>query len=261
MKKCTFGLTLVMILFVTYTAAADTPLNNYLQSIIPDRAWSVPATQQQQAVDQAAPVSNPEEAVIQVKTEAPGNPAAELMPVNSTGQSPIAGGETSRGGTSDISAADSHPVAAAPVIAAKPAPPATKPPVAVKPAAPPSGAAQEMLGYINAAREKNGFAPLTLSNSLCQGAYLKSKDMGVNSYFSHNSPTYGDPFTMMKGQGITYRTAAENIAKNFTVLGSHNAFMNSSGHRANILNPSFHKVGLGFYQKDNYLYVTQWFTD
>lgn len=119
----------------------------------------------------------------------------------------------------------------------------------------------EMLGYINAERAKAGAAPLTLSQSLSNGAYLKSKDMAVNGYFDHNSPTYGSPFDMMKSLGITYSTAGENIAKNTSVKGAHDAFMNSPGHRANILNANFAKIGLGFYQSGGYLYVTQWFTN
>jgi uncharacterized YkwD family protein len=120
---------------------------------------------------------------------------------------------------------------------------------------------KEMLGYINAERAAVNVAPLTLDQKLCQGAYLKSRDMAVNGYFSHTSPTYGSPFDMMKSQGITYRTAGENIAKNTSVKGAHTAFMNSPGHKANILNQGFGKIGLGFYQEGQYLYVTQWFTD
>jgi uncharacterized YkwD family protein len=119
----------------------------------------------------------------------------------------------------------------------------------------------EMLGYINAERAKAGVSQLTLSQTLSDGAYLKSKDMAVNGYFDHNSPTYGSPFDMMKSLGITYSTAGENIAKNTSVKGAHDAFMNSPGHRANILNANFRKIGLGFYQSGGYLYVTQWFTN
>lgn len=118
-----------------------------------------------------------------------------------------------------------------------------------------------MLGYINAERASANLPSLTLDQKLCQGAYLKSRDMAVNGYFSHTSLTYGSPFEMMKSQGITYRTAGENIAKNTSVKGAHNAFMNSAGHKANILNPGFGKLGLGFYQEGQYLYVTQWFTN
>ncbi|HWQ74524.1 MAG TPA: CAP domain-containing protein [Syntrophomonas sp.] len=119
----------------------------------------------------------------------------------------------------------------------------------------------EMLGYINADRKANGLSALTLDKSLCNGASLKSKDMAENNYFSHTSPTYGSPFSMMQSLGISYTAAGENIALNTSVKGAYSAFMNSSGHRANILSSNFGKVGLGFYQKGSYLYVTQWFTN
>lgn len=129
------------------------------------------------------------------------------------------------------------------------------------PAAPNSSLQTEMLGYINAERTQAGISPLTLDKTMSGGAYLKSQDMAVNGYFSHNSPTYGSPFTMMKGLGISYNMAGENIAKNTSVKGAHTSFMNSAGHKANILNSRYQKVGLGFYQKGAYLYVTQWFSD
>ena len=119
----------------------------------------------------------------------------------------------------------------------------------------------EMLGYINTDRKANGLSPLTLDKALCNGADLKSKDMAVNNYFSHTSPTYGSPFDMMQSLGISYSAAGENIALNSSVKGAYDAFMNSSGHHANILSKNFGKVGLGFYKDGNYLYVTQWFTN
>lgn len=120
---------------------------------------------------------------------------------------------------------------------------------------------REMLGYINTARAEANLAPLKLDAELNQCAYMKSKDMAVNSYFSHYSPSYGSPFEMMTAMGIAYGTAGENIAKNFSVKGAFDAFMNSDGHRANILNADFGKVGLGFYRDSSYLFVTQVFTD
>lgn len=119
----------------------------------------------------------------------------------------------------------------------------------------------EMLRYINTEREKANLVLLTLDKKLCEGASLKSSDMAVNDYFSHTSPSYGSPFEMMTSQGISYRSAAENIGKTTSIKEAHTAFMNSAGHEANILNPEYTKVGLGFYQKGQYLYVTQWFTD
>ena len=121
--------------------------------------------------------------------------------------------------------------------------------------------ASEMLKLMNAERAEQGLAALVLDSRLSAGAYLKSKDMGVNQYFSHTSPTYGSPFQMMKSLGISYRAAAENIARNRTVSAAHTAFMNSPGHRDNVLDDSYRKVGLGFYQQGKDLYVTQWFTN
>lgn len=119
----------------------------------------------------------------------------------------------------------------------------------------------EMLAYINAERAQANLAPLVLNDKLSAGANLKSQDMALNGYFSHNSPTYGSPFEMMKSQGIIYASAAENIAQNHSVIGAHDAFMNSPGHKANLLNAAYNKIGLGFYQSGDYLYVTQWFTN
>ncbi|MEQ8236029.1 MAG: CAP domain-containing protein [Syntrophomonadaceae bacterium] len=148
--------------------------------------------------------------------------------------------------------------------APSPAPAPVKAPEAYPPLSENTSASsqqKEMLGYINTARAKANLAPLKLDGDLNQCAYMKSKDMAVNGYFSHYSPTYGSPFEMMTAMGIGYRTAGENIAKNFSVKGAFDAFMNSDGHRANILNGDFRKVGLGFYRDSNYLFVTQVFTD
>lgn len=138
---------------------------------------------------------------------------------------------------------------------------AANPEPAATPAYTPSQMQSEMLSYVNAERAKVNLAPLSLDQALCDGAYLKSKDMADNNYFAHTSPSCGSPFDMMKSLGINYRAAAENIAKNTSVSGAHLAFMNSSGHRANILGAQFSKVGFGFVQEGQYLYVTQWFTN
>jgi uncharacterized protein YkwD len=82
--------------------------------------------------------------------------------------------------------------------------------------------------------------------------------MRDNKYFSHTSPTYGSPFRMMKSFGITYRSAGENIARGqATPQAVVNAWMNSSGHRANILNSSFTHIGVGY--AENGRYWTQMF--
>jgi uncharacterized YkwD family protein len=104
---------------------------------------------------------------------------------------------------------------------------------------------QAMLDLVNQERVRAGVEPLKVDPALTRTARLKSQDMVDNNYFSHNSPTYGSPFDMMKAAGISYRTAGENIAGAPTVARAHQGLMNSDGHRKNILNPNFTHVGIG----------------
>ena len=84
-------------------------------------------------------------------------------------------------------------------------------------------------------------------------ARYKSQDMRDNGYFSHNSPTYGTPFQMLSAFGLSYRTAGENIAKGYaSPQAVVNGWMNSSGHRANILNASYTQIGVGYVSRGNY---------
>ena len=112
---------------------------------------------------------------------------------------------------------------------------------------------KEVVRLVNEIRVKNGLNPLTEDWELSRVARYKSQDMKNNNYFSHTSPTYGSPFNMMKSFGIKYKTAAENIAKGqATPQAVVNAWMNSAGHRANILNSSFTKIGVGYVKSGNY---------
>ncbi|MEI5906753.1 CAP domain-containing protein [Bacillus spongiae] len=105
---------------------------------------------------------------------------------------------------------------------------------------------RQVVDLTNAERAKQGLAPLTLDTKLSSVAKEKSNDMQQNGYFDHNSPKYGSPFEMMKSFGITYYAAAENIAKGQSSPEAVvNAWMNSSGHRANILNPNLTHIGVG----------------
>lgn len=118
---------------------------------------------------------------------------------------------------------------------------------------------REVIRLVNEIRVKNGLNQLTEDWELSRVARYKSQDMKDNNYFSHTSPVYGNPFTMMKNFGIRYKTAAENIAKGQSTPQSVvNAWMNSSGHRANILNASFTKIGVGYVKSGHYW--TQMFT-
>lgn len=111
----------------------------------------------------------------------------------------------------------------------------------------------DVVRLVNVERAKNGLSALTENWELSRVARYKSKDMHDRGYFSHTSPTYGSPFDMMKNFGISYRTAGENIAKGYrTPQEVVNGWMNSEGHRANILNASFRQIGVGYYADGNY---------
>ena len=109
---------------------------------------------------------------------------------------------------------------------------------------------KEVVRLVNDIRRERGLNELSYDWELGRVARYKSEDMRKNSYFSHTSPTYGSPFQMMKNFGINYRSAAENIAKGYaTPQDVVNGWMNSSGHRANILNPQFTHIGVGYVQE------------
>lgn len=110
----------------------------------------------------------------------------------------------------------------------------------------------EVIRLVNIERQKQGLSPLQEDWELCRVARIKSQDMKDNNYFSHTSPTYGSPFDMMKSFGIKYRGAAENIAKGQkTPEAVVKAWMNSSGHRKNILNASYTHIGVGYVKSGN----------
>lgn len=120
---------------------------------------------------------------------------------------------------------------------------------------------KQVLDLVNAERTKRGLNPLTLDAKLSNTATLKSQDMINKGYFDHTSPTYGSPFDMMQQFGISYRSAGENIAMGQrTPQEVMNSWMNSSGHRANILNSSFTTLGVGIAKDANgTIYWTQMF--
>lgn len=112
---------------------------------------------------------------------------------------------------------------------------------------------QEVIRLVNEHRAQNGLTPLTYDWELSRVARYKSQDMKDNKYFSHTSPVYGSPFQMIRNFGISYRSAGENIAKGqSTPQAVVTAWMNSSGHRANILNASFTHIGVGYVASGNY---------
>jgi len=112
---------------------------------------------------------------------------------------------------------------------------------------------REVIRLCNIERQKAGLKPLTENWELSRVARDKSMDMAQKNYFSHTSPTYGSPFDMMKAYGISYKSAGENIAKGQTTAQQVvTSWMNSSGHRANILSSSFTQIGVGYYASGHY---------
>lgn len=111
---------------------------------------------------------------------------------------------------------------------------------------------KEVFNLINKQRTDNGLSPLKIDNEVQNVARIKAKDMVSNNYFSHNSPTYGSPFDMLKSFKVSYTTAGENIAGNSSNSAAVTAWMNSSGHRANILNSSFNYTGIGVVNGSQY---------
>ncbi len=112
---------------------------------------------------------------------------------------------------------------------------------------------QEVVRLVNAQRAQNGLKPLAENWELSRVARYKSADMAGKRYFSHESPTYGSPYQMMRSFGISFRSAGENIAYGQrTPAAVVAAWMNSSGHRANILNSSYTQIGVGYHEAGNY---------
>jgi len=110
----------------------------------------------------------------------------------------------------------------------------------------------EVFNLINEQRAKNGLSALKVDLEVQNVARIKAQDMVNNNYFSHNSPTYGSPFDMLKSFKVSYKTAGENIAGNSSNKAAVTAWMNSSGHKANILNSSFNYTGIGIANGSKY---------
>lgn len=111
----------------------------------------------------------------------------------------------------------------------------------------------EVLALVNQERAKYSLKPLEMDWELQRVARTKSQDMAQKGYFSHQSPTYGSPFDMMKQFGISFKGAGENIASGQrTPQEVMDSWMKSTGHRANILKPEFTHIGVGYYRGGSY---------
>lgn len=108
--------------------------------------------------------------------------------------------------------------------------------------------AERVLQLVNKERQNAGLQPLGMDSQLSKVAMIKAQDMSNNNYFDHQSPTYGSPFDLMKANGISYNYAGENIAQGQASPDEvMNQWMNSPGHRANILHSSFTQIGIAYY--------------
>lgn len=116
----------------------------------------------------------------------------------------------------------------------------------------------QVITKTNAERTKQGLAKLTKNTKACQAAQTRAKEIATN--FSHTRPNGKSCFTILKEYGVTYSSAGENIASGYStpaeVVGG---WMNSPGHKANILNKGYKSIGVGFYEKNGYGYWVQMF--
>ncbi|PYZ95289.1 hypothetical protein CR194_00495 [Salipaludibacillus keqinensis] len=120
---------------------------------------------------------------------------------------------------------------------------------------------REVVRLTNVERQSRGLSPLQLDEQVSQVARLKSQDMADQGYFSHQSPRYGSPFDMLRSEGVSYQRAGENIAAGqSTPAQVVQGWMNSQGHRENILNSHYTHIGVGHVEGGSYRhYWTQMF--
>jgi uncharacterized protein YkwD len=102
-----------------------------------------------------------------------------------------------------------------------------------------------MLDMVNKERTKQGLQPLKPDPELTNVGRTHSKDMFARGYFAHVNPEGKDPFDRMKEAHVNFYAAGENLALAQTLEIAHTNLMNSPGHRENILNPSFGRLGIG----------------
>ncbi|MCC5912430.1 MAG: SCP-like extracellular protein [Clostridiaceae bacterium] len=217
--------------------------NNQIGSV--DRQDATPIVREKQPQQQQTPAPDQMEPPAQDEEAAPEQDAVET-PAEDAPETPA------------------PPVAEAPEPTPTPAPDPTpapiQEPVPVEGVEGLSSQEQQMVDLVNGAREENGLPPLRVDLEVTRVARIKSQDMEDNNYFSHYSPVYGSPFEMMDSFGINYIHAGENLAGNSSVEAAHQALMNSSGHRKNILSPDFTHIGVGIRPSNRYgMLFTQMF--
>lgn len=110
-----------------------------------------------------------------------------------------------------------------------------------------------LLQETNIQRSQNGKTALALNSLLNQAAQQKADDMAARNYWSHTSPEGTQPWQVISSVGYVYTTAGENLAYGFdTSANTVTGWMNSAGHRANVLSTDFREVGFGIANSENY---------
>lgn len=175
------------------------------------------------------------------KAPAPASPTSSPSPSSSASASPSVSPSPSPSHTPKAKPKKSTPppapTSAAPV--PKPAPPAPAPPAS-------AGTAGQVTELVNAERAKEGCGPVTVNDRLNTAAQRHSADMEAKNYFSHTSQDGRDPGDRITAAGYRWSTYGENIAKGQrTPADVMRSWMDSPGHRANILNCSFKEIGVG----------------
>ncbi|WP_339166269.1 CAP domain-containing protein [Paenibacillus sp. FSL R5-0341] len=211
----------------TYKITSTDSLKAYIEQWLKQNGYTVsegqivekPATQPDQTTKPAEPTTKPAEPTTKPEQPTkPAQPTQEEKPATTPAKDPSNTGNT--GNNTSNSGGESTQ----------------------------SDFATQVVKLVNAERAKSGLSALTSDALLDKVAVAKVKDMSNNNYFDHQSPTYGSPFDMMKQFGVTYSYAGENIAKGQkTPQEVVTAWMNSEGHRANILSKNFTHIGVGYY--------------
>ena len=118
---------------------------------------------------------------------------------------------------------------------------------------------QKAINLMNADRAAHGLPALKVNTRLVTLARDYAQDMINRNYFSHYNPEGQSPFDRMSQYGVRYSYAGENLAINRSVEAAEQAFMNSPGHRANILSPNYSEIGIGVKYSGGSVYVVQQF--
>jgi len=161
------------------------------------------------------------------------------------------------GGSTNVPAKTTTPKTPAATPAATPATTPTTTPTSTAGTA---TAEQTAFNLLNADRAANGLKALKFNSQLTALGERYAQDMINRNFFSHYNPEGQSPFDRMKQAGISYGYAGENLAVNTNVNTAEQAFMNSSGHRANILSSNYTEVGIGVrYDAKGSAYVVQEF--